>query len=256
MYKFKFDLPLELPSDVWRLIILQLRINHITNLGLVAKSFCSLCNEKNLWLEKFKQKNLTIINNKIDTVGQYVDEYRKVSYASYIANCLFDLIQLEEQQFKDLYKSFYDRCWIYPFDIKYLPKILDKNILDLIKIKNNDHNKVFIRLEIKNKGQIKYYTCEKYYENFTSDTYGGYNMNYPILVNDYDCKNIIISLITKILYYMPSIKITDEYKLARIFSTYHIHDWNSGASTIKDTLIGSRIKYWDECYSKYEELYF
>lgn len=249
------NLSLELPSDVWRLIILICKIQDITNLCSVDKFFCSLCLEKNLWLQKFKQKNLIMINNKIDNVGQYVDEYRKVSYASYIANCLFDLVKFEKQQFENLYRSFYDRCWIYPFDITYLPKILDKNIFDLIKIEGNGHNKIFMRLEIKNK-QIKYYTCEKYYENFISDTISRNNMNYPILVNDYDCKNILISIITKVLYYIPFSKITDAYQLTRIFNNQHILDWNSGASTIKGTLTGDRIKYWDECCSKYDELYF
>jgi len=247
---------MNIPLDVWRLIVFISKINDIKNLCLVDNYFLSLCLEKNLWVEKFKEKNLDIINNKINSISQYIEEYKKVSYASYIANCLFDLVQFEERQFKELSKSFYDRCWIYPFDITYLPKLLEKNILGLIKIEINDHNKVFMRLEIKSKGQIKYYTCKKYYENFISDTYCGNNRNYSILVNDYDYKNVLISLISKILYYIPSIKITDEYELVRLFSNQHILDWNSGASTIKGTIVGTRIKYWDECYSKYEELYF
>ena len=242
-----------LPLDVWRSIVSISKIYEITNISSISKSFHSLCLEKCLWLNKFKYKNLEMINDNIITVNQYIEEYKKVSYASYIANCLFDLVQVEERQFKELYKSFYDICWIYPFDIKYLSKILEKDTFNLIKIKANDHNKVFVRLEIKSKGQIKYYSCEKYYEDFISDTYFG---NHAILVDDYDCKNTLISLITKILYYIPSITITDAYQLCRIFRPIHIMDWNSGASSIKDTIVGSRIEYWDKCYSKYEEHYY
>ena len=81
-----------LPLDVWRLIILQLRINHIKNLFLVTRSFHLLCSEKDLWLNKFKEKGLDIINNNIKNIKQYLDEYKKISYALHISTNLVDMV--------------------------------------------------------------------------------------------------------------------------------------------------------------------
>jgi len=84
---------MNLPFDILRHIVLISRINEIKDLCLVNKSFYSLCCERNLWLEKFKEKNLLIIDNdKINNASQYINEYRKVSYSSYTANCLINMI--------------------------------------------------------------------------------------------------------------------------------------------------------------------
>jgi hypothetical protein len=87
---------MNLPSDIWRLIVSICRIKDITNLCSVDKSFYYLCSEKNVWYDKFKEKNLEIINSNIKNVYQYVDEYRKISYASYIANCLVNMISTKK----------------------------------------------------------------------------------------------------------------------------------------------------------------
>jgi len=71
---------MDLPLDILRSIIFISRINEIKDLCLVNKSFYSLCCERNLWLEKFKEKDLEMINDKINMVGQYINEYKRVSY--------------------------------------------------------------------------------------------------------------------------------------------------------------------------------
>ena len=68
---------MDLPLDVLRLILSICEICDIKNIYFVTKSFHSLCIERNLWFEKFKEKGLTIINDKINTVSQYLEEYKK-----------------------------------------------------------------------------------------------------------------------------------------------------------------------------------
>ena len=81
---------MNLSFDVWRLIVLICTTKTIKILCLTHKSFYNLCDEKNLWLEKFKRQNLEIINNNLNTINDYINEYKMLSYSTYITNCLIN----------------------------------------------------------------------------------------------------------------------------------------------------------------------
>ncbi len=235
---------LELPSDVWRSIILICKISYIKNLSLVDKFFYSLCCEKNLWLEKFKDKNLIIINNNIKNVGEYLNEYRKVSYSTYTSNCLIDMITSKK------YSTMWNTCWFNPyFLIEDLTKILNKDHLIFNKVEDYSIKKyIDISINIKKKELIYYKSC-----NYKM--VDGYNEVIKVLTENYDNINTIESLITKILYYNQLININDMdcYPIV-ISKNSTIDDLN--LNIYKKDIINRRRKYWDECYSKYEKLYF
>lgn len=243
---------MDLPLDIWRLIMLNSKINDIKNICLLDKTFNSLCNEKSLWVEKFKEKDLMIINTNLNTFSQYLDEYKKVSYARYIAISLFELVKIEEEKY-NMSKLYHSNSWIYPFDIKYLSVILEPNILSSIKFKRENDDKVFINLEIKDGGCIRYYTCEKYYDDLFFCAYYGHD---EVLITNNNSKNILISFLTKLLYHVPELLIFDTQQYKRIFTKDQIINWNNNASTINEGIVYSRINYWKECYSKHKELYF
>jgi hypothetical protein len=71
---------------------------------------------------------------------------------------------------------------------------------------------------------------------------------------NYDNIDIIILLITKILYYYPLININDADGLPIIISE-NTNPYYTLHCNIQN-IIDNRIKYWDGCYSKYEKLYF
>lgn len=235
---------MDLPLDVLRSIILILRIDAIKNLGSIDKSFYFLCSERNLWLEKFKENNLVIINDKINTLSQYTDEYRKISYATYITNCLINMIEIKKFSIE------YNICWFRVL-INDLINILPKDHPVFVKIKDNNYNKKYINISIavaiEDGGVIGYTT----YKNPDDEN----NEMIVILHEKYNDKNVIISLITKILYYHPSININDINHIPIVITKKTIFD-NDNFGEYGETIIDNRIKYWDECYSKYEELYF
>jgi len=241
---------MDLPLDILRSIILLLRINDIENLCLVDKTFNNLCNEKSLWLEKFKEKDLTIINDNINTFSQYLDEYKKVSYATYTTDCLLNINVNDTND------------WFYNQIIRFEPNFLFddlKNILDKshpILMMEQDNTKKYanIEIEIGTKRSIRYRSCEKDINYFVQNNRVFYHYNPLLSIEYYDDENFIISLINKTLYHYPSIVIKDNnYPLVTKDTIlnpeiiYDIHD---------KLIIGRRQKYWDECYSKYEELYF
>ncbi len=219
---------MRLPLDILRTIIIISKINDMEYISLTNKVFYLLCCERYLWIEKFKNKELIFINNDMKNVKQYIDEYKKVSYAFYISTCLFNLVEIEEQLFKKLDREFYHDCLIYPVDSKYL----------------NSIDKLYIKIDIK--GEVKYYKYDEY-----KDVDEIYIYDNNIAVENY-CKSDLILFITKMLYYIPDIAIYDASELKRIFSYQQIRNWNINQSSIRGTVVGSRIKYWNECYSKYE----
>jgi hypothetical protein len=232
---FKMDLPL----DVWRSIILTLKINDIENLSSVNKFFHSLCCERNLWSTKFKEKNLEIINSKINTVGQYISEYKKVSYSKYTASHIVDMI------INTKYTFYESMCFFGNlFSIDDLKNILNKDYQIFTKIKEDDFKEsISINIKINEKGLINYGQGNKS-SNVKTHFY---------TQNDID-NEYIISLINKILYYYPLITITDIDYIPIIISKNSIIDYKS-VNRYRDR-VGCRKRYWDECYSKYEELYF
>lgn len=234
---------MDLPLDVLRAIILICKIRDIKNLCLITKSFCSLCCEKNLWMEKFREKDLIIINDKINTINQYIEEYKKISYISHTTNYLFNMVG-------ENYLSVpFHRCWFNPyFLIDDLVNILlkDHPIFEKISIYNNIKKYVDITIQIGGeKGMIDYYY------HGTADLYGA---GIILLSEIYD-KNKIISLITKILYHYPSIIIYDAEYRPMIITENMLLD-NISFDYVNQKIIDKRKKYWNECYSKYEELYY
>jgi len=241
---------MDLQLDVLRSIVLLLRINHIKNLCSVDKFFYSLCNEKNLWLEKFKENNLEIINDDINIVGHYINEYKKVSYAVYTVNCLIDMIKLNKT---GRFSIDYHVCWFRVL-IDDLINILPKDHQVFIKIKDNNYTKKYINISIAigDEDTIGYSTDE----NPDDEN----NEMIMILNEKYNDKNVIISLFTKILYYYPLIFINDINYLPIIISESENKIFEKCSTMIIDyfdkNIIKIRKRYWDECYSKYENLYF
>ena len=223
---------MDLPLDILRYIVSICKIRDIVNLYLVDKSFCSLCHEKNLWLEKFKEKNLDIIDTKINSLSEYINEYKKVSYATYTSNCLVDMITCDKYQIQN---------YICCFTLDNLEKILNIDHPIFIKIKENDDPKIYIKIIIRIRGEI---TIR--YRSHNKD-HSGFN----ILTENRD-KNFTVSLISKILYNYPLIIINDFNNLPLVVSKYNLDEYNIWFKNVHP----ERKEYWDECYSKYEELYF
>jgi len=186
---------MNLPLDVWRSIVSICKIRDITNLCSVDKSFYSLCCEKNLWSEKFKEKNLMMINNKINTVSQYINEYRRVSYSVYTTDCLLDMVIYNKHTVCN------SICYFsHVFSIDDLKNILinDHPIFTKINEDNVSKKHIDITIRIGEEGLI-------YYSSLID------NRCYKIglLTENYDNIKFIISLINKILYYHPSTILND-----------------------------------------------
>jgi len=197
---------------------------------------------KNLWLEKFKKNNLEIIDDKINTVCQYIEEYKKVSYSFYTASHVVDMVMNTNYR---LYKSM---CFFGSFfTIDNLKNILDKDHPIFLKLKEDDNDKKYIdiSIEIKEKGSI-YYGLHDNNDEYSERT--------NLLIENYDNINIIISLINKILYYHPSITINDVDCIPIIIPKNLVFD-DDDLNYYKNR-IDSRKEYWDKCDREYEELYF
>ena len=234
---------MDLPLDILRSILLICKICDIKNICLVTKSFYSLCIERSLWLEKFNEKNLEIINNKINTVNQYIGEYKRVSYSLHTANNLVDMIINGRNR---PYQSvcFFEQL----FSINDLKNILTNDHPIFTKIKECDNIKEYITITIaiKETGSINYDSCEDF----------GNKIN--IVTENYYDKKYVICLINKILYYYPLIMIDDIGSIPIIISKDSIfdHDDLELDHDHYKVKINYRKEYWDECYSKYEKLYF
>lgn len=227
---------MDLPSDVLRSIISICKISDIESLSLVNKLFLFLCCERNLWLVKFNDNNLEIIDDKINTVDQYVDEYKKISYATYTANCLVDMVRCDEYRIQN-----YNLRFSSYFSIDKLTKILNKDHTIFNFYKYDIEKNIEISIYIREKGTIHYKSHKIDEED---------NIGTNIFTEDYDI-NFIISLIIKILYHYPLININDFNDLPLIISKNNIILYNQLFKVIP-----RRKKYWDGCYSKYEDLYF
>jgi hypothetical protein len=224
---------MDLPLDVWRSIILTLKINYIENLNSVDKFFQCLCCERNLWSTKFKEKNLDIINSEINTVGHY----KKVSYTSYTTDHLLGMV---------INNKYNPQMWYTndPISVKDLENILTKDHPIFIKIKENNYMKRYIDITIGIKEKIL--ICDL----FTGDGYNRINL----WKENYANEKFMRSLIIKILYYCPLINFTDVDSVPLIISDKLIFDYN--LLNFYSGRINSRKEYWHGCYSKYEELYY
>ena len=91
---------------------------------------------------KFKEKELTIINYEINSFSQYLNEYKKVSYASYTASCLVKyVINTKYRLYKNMF--FFDRISYNNPD-----NILMSNHPGFTEIKENDNSKEYINISI------------------------------------------------------------------------------------------------------------
>ena len=222
---------MELPSDVWRLILSICRIRDIKNLYLVTKVFNLLCCEKDLWSNKFKEKNLEIINDKVSTISQYIEEYRKVSYALYTTNCLINMIVC------DKYEIQYSICRFNPyFSIDEILKTFNHGILT--KIKDSSGLKKDVKISMYMKQKMIHYKI-------------GIDEIPTIFTENHDI-NSMISLISKILYHYQLININDFHDVPVLIRDNNIIEYYE----LYPNLLDKRKEYWNECYSKYEELYF
>jgi hypothetical protein len=241
LYKLKFKM--DLPSDIWKTIISISKIKYIKTICLISKAFYFLCIERNLWLDKFKEKNLKMINNKINTVSQYIGEYKELSHATYTANCLIDMITCDKYAIQWHFCSFN-----LGFSIDKLTKIVGDHfhtkIKDIVDIDKYKYIKISILVENRS---IRY----KLFKTDNKDDIG-----ILIFTEDPD-KDYIISLVNKILYHYPLLNLND------------INDFNGLPLKIPEndivlynqfykcnTSVRIRKEYWDRCYSKYEEQYF
>ncbi len=241
---------MELPLDILREIILILRVNDIKSLCCVHESFYNLCGEKNLWLTKFKEKDLDIINMKINSLSEYICEYRKVSYATYKTLKIINMVKRRDCAVPNYV------LWIPPqFLIDDIVLIKDDPIFNASKNINLE-NYISIDIEIGDKGKVDYYLYDT--NNRHPHEYNDKN-GIKILTENYDNKKFVISLINKILYYYPLIEICDiNYSAVIIHSDNHLY-YSLSCSYYDNydrKIITIRKEYWDECYSKYEELYF
>ena len=240
LLNFKMDLP----SDVSRSILLICKISDIKNICLITKSFYSLCLERNLWLDKFKEKNLEMINDEINTVSQYLEEYKKVSYATYTINRLVNMVEINYQKSGCSYDQ------VCRFNQSFISKdfmnILKENHPFLIKIKGCKNIKKYlgIFITIDEKGSIDYHFHEK---NYVED--------FVLSQGSQHDKNTIILFITRILYYYPLIEIFDVDNFPLIISKNSL-SYNNTSSSYYKSKIDNRKKYWDKCYDEYEKLYF
>jgi len=132
--------------------------------------------------------------------------------------------------------------------------ILIKNhpIFEKIKDSNNIKKYISISIEVGNKGNKG---IIDYILHDTNDENDEYGKGIKVLTENYDNKNIIMSLINKILYHYPLIKIYDINYNPMIISTNDFLD-NQFFNDYDKNIISRRKGYWDECYSKYNELYF
>jgi len=140
------------------------------------------------------------------------------------------------------------RCWFSPyFSIDGLTNILSKD--HVIFTKTEKHKDIFkyidIHIMIGDKGTVDYGLARQ--ERYETA---------QIYEEKYDNKDIILFPLVNILYHYPSITINDINYIPIIVKKdtilnpeiiYDIHD---------KLIIDRRQKYWDQCYSKYEELYF
>ena len=232
---------MNIPLDISRLILLLSRINDIKSLYFVDKLHNNLCHERELWIAKFKENNLNVINLQINSLHEYVSEYNKLSRATYNTNCLINMIKTHH------YSIAYDIIWV--------PQLLIDDII-LIKDHPTFVNIKEIPCDIKRYISIDIrFGNESVIDYHLHDTPDEYNEGTKILIEKYNNVNLLLPLITKILYHYPSVKIhdvnfcpiivlTDDYLDSEFFDNYD-----------KKT-IGRRKEYWDECYSKYKELYF
>jgi hypothetical protein len=232
-------------NDVYRLIILSSSVLEFPKLSSVNKYFNVICNDKNTWSTIFNNKGLLILddNDNINTIKQYIEEYQKMSYASYTANGLYTMMDI----FKCSNHSLDKMCGVQFTNLTYIHKILKMDIYERLP-----NFKYFnINIVMGNNGKIYYYTkiaglmfLDEMFR-WGQDAFGG-------IEEIYDDKSTVISLITKILYYYPNINILD--------SNYRRLVIKDEEKTIMEQssyeTMNKRKNYWIAYHEKYHDNYY
>jgi hypothetical protein len=229
---------MDLCEDIWRSILLKLKVNDIINISLVNKSLHTLTSEKILWSCKFEEQNLQIINNEeINNIQQYISEYKKVSYASYKTTCLTNMMIQSATGISAI--------WLEKdFTIDDI-LLLNCNIFDNAKnIIKNSRNYVNLTIGLEGEQSINFHIHNK--ENHRLVFY----------VTEQHEVIFIHSLLNKIFYHFPSIQITDNGDRPIVVSTSYDYICYEDFDSDTINIICKRKEYWDKCYSKYESLYF
>lgn len=215
-------------NDIYGLIISSSDICNLTNLSSVNTNFHKMCVA--LIKDTFREKELTIINNNIVTYNDFLDEYKKVSLATYNTTCIINLIKIE---CKTNHKNTCSRVSGIDFNNNiFLPFIFSPTVLNKINI--NSTNKIHITMLMDWENSMK--NIRYFVDN--------------ILITKEKC--IHSEMINKIFYYYPNILITDV--------DYHQFIIHKNGKMIgeqyNELRINNRKLYWEECHDKYESLYF
>ena len=216
---------MELNKDLFKLIILISKKSEIESLCLVSKSFYEYCYDKIIWEKLFTNDNLTILNNNINSIAEYIQEYKKVSYATYITNCLFDMIKYNGK----LKINKIDTCCILLNNKINLSKILPERF---IKDKPLKYDKVELFIDLWNGGVIG---CE-------------YSLNdniiyYNDIILDYELKEFIVNL----LYWIPNINMID------LNNKPFMYIKNEKRFLCFTTIERNRFDYWNDCMKIYHQ---
>jgi hypothetical protein len=218
-------------DDVHRLIILSSSVLEFPKLSLINKYFNVVCHDKNTWSIIFKEKDLVILDDNITTMKKYIEEYQKISYAAYTAKGFYEMMQLSYKGAKEINMFGMTFC---VNNLIVTSKILSQDILNKVP-----HNRFNINIVI---GDDSYKII--YSENMVGLIFEDNFPDIDAITNNYNDKNVLISLLTTILYYYPDKCIVDCYcrRLRPVMKN--------------GNLIDKRTEYWKHYYSHYHNIYF
>jgi hypothetical protein len=226
-------------NDINRLVALSSNITDFITLSLLNKSFNKICNDKIILLSKFSDKDLFMLNNNIVTIKQYVDEYKKISYATHTATCLYDMINKHKLLlFNIIYGHQYD-CNIEFLDVTFISKIIPPSVYRSFLYYKLPNLKLY--MDIKDDGRIGYVSFTEGRGQFLSSHI---NNN----------KDDIILLLIKILYYYPNNNFKDHNNTELIIRKNYMFDFFTSKSY--QFCMNARKEYWKECDEKYYKYYF
>jgi hypothetical protein len=217
--------------DIYQEIIQNSNVSTITRLSMVCKNFDILCSNKQMWKSIFQSKNFYIDEN-LTTSGQFISEYRKISYAEFIPEHLINLIlSFKNDDFCSIIMKIY--IDIINIDnsklVKVLPADLSIKFLDCKSLWNI--SKINVTLELHPTIKIIYDI-----KGFPKDGIGKCSCDGFISCTIDDIKDIIRNL----LYYCPDVKLYN----------FTGSEWISIYSTNKSK------DYWTKCFEDYKMLYF
>lgn len=183
---------MELPEDIYELIILHTDIDYIDNMLLINISINKICNNKHVWIQKFEKNNLPIMQPNCKS---WINEYKKVKFAKFYSHHVIDLILEESDGSLSIdFKSTDDIINLLSQSLK--SKIIqDKNYSN---VKLYDHTQSLLFNVDNNGASLSYYV--KFIGNIKI-----------IYINNNDINIIELqSLFFNLLYYFPHLDIKDD----------------------------------------------